>query len=35
MHKTQTEKKTKPKPDDYDNRLAGTVLFTSSDARAK
>jgi hypothetical protein len=35
MHKTQNEKKTKPKPDDCPKGLAGTVLFTSSVARAK
>jgi hypothetical protein len=34
MRKTQSEQK-KPKPDDYAKRLAGTVLFTSSIARAK
>jgi hypothetical protein len=35
MHKTQKEQKTKPKLDDYNKRLAGTVLFISSVARAK
>jgi hypothetical protein len=35
MHKTQNEQNTKPKPDDYAKQLAGTVLFTSSVARAK
>jgi hypothetical protein len=35
MLETQNEQKTKPKLDDYTNQLAGTVLFTSSVARAK
>jgi hypothetical protein len=35
MCKTQNEQKTKPKLDDYAKRLAGTVLFTGSVARAK
>jgi hypothetical protein len=35
MRETQNEQKTMPKPDDYANRLAGTILFTSSVARAK
>jgi hypothetical protein len=35
MHKTQNEQKTEPKPNDFATRLAGTVLFTSSGARAK
>jgi hypothetical protein len=35
MRETQNKLKTKPKPDDYANQLAGTVLFTSSVARAK
>jgi hypothetical protein len=35
MRKTQNEQKTKPKPDDCAKRLAGTVLFMSSVARAK
>jgi hypothetical protein len=35
MHKTQNEQKTKPELDDYTGQLAGTVLFTSSVARAK
>jgi hypothetical protein len=35
MHKTQNEQKTKPNLDDYAKQLTGTVLFTSSVARAK
>jgi hypothetical protein len=35
MCKTQNEQKTKPKPDNYANKLTGTVLFTSSAAKAK
>jgi hypothetical protein len=35
MRKTQNEQKTKPKPNDQNKWLAGTVLFTSSVARAK
>jgi hypothetical protein len=35
MRKTQNEQKTKLKPDDYAKRLAGTILFTRSVARAK
>jgi hypothetical protein len=35
MHKTQNEEKTKPKPNNYAKRLAGTLLFISSVARAK
>jgi hypothetical protein len=35
MRKTQNEQKTKPKPDNYAKRLAATVLFTSTVARAK
>jgi hypothetical protein len=35
MCKTKNEQKTKPKPDDYAEQLARTVLFTSSVARAK
>jgi hypothetical protein len=35
MRKTQNELKTKPKLNNYAKRLAGTVLFTSSVARAK
>jgi hypothetical protein len=35
MRKTQNEQKTKPKPNDYTKRMAGTVLFISSAARAK
>jgi hypothetical protein len=35
MCKTQNEQKIKPKPDEYAKQLAGTVLFTSSVARAK
>jgi hypothetical protein len=35
MRKTQNEQKIKPKPGDYAERLAGTVLLTSSVARAK
>jgi hypothetical protein len=35
MRKAQNEQKTKPKPDEYTNQLTGTVLFTSSVARAK
>jgi hypothetical protein len=35
MCKTQNEQKTKPKLDDYAKQLAGTVLLTSSFARAK
>jgi hypothetical protein len=35
MHKTQNEQKTKPNPDDYAKRMTGTVLFTSSVARAE
>jgi hypothetical protein len=35
MCKTQNEQKTKPNPDDYAKQLTGTVLFTSSVARAK
>jgi hypothetical protein len=35
MRKTQNERKKKPNPDDYAKRLTGTVLFTSSIARAK
>jgi hypothetical protein len=35
MCKTQNEQKTKPKPDEYAKQLTGTVLFTSSVARAK
>jgi hypothetical protein len=35
MRKTQNEQKTKPKLDEYDKQLTGTVLFTNSVARAK
>jgi hypothetical protein len=35
MRKTQNEQKTKPNPDDYAKRIAGTVLFINSFARAK
>jgi hypothetical protein len=35
MCKTQNEQQTKPNQDDYAKRLTGTVLFTSSIARAK
>jgi hypothetical protein len=34
MRKTKNEQKTKPNLDDYAKRLTGTVLFTSSVARA-
>jgi hypothetical protein len=35
MRKTQNEPKTNPKADDYAKQLTGTVLFTSSVAKAK
>jgi hypothetical protein len=35
MRKTQNERKTKPKPDEYAKQLTGTVLFTSSVVSAK